>query len=84
MRRLINGILSAILLVIGVDTVLRLLNANTGNIIVALFRRVADWLLTPFTSMFPGQNFLLTALIGAIAYWLLALVLRRIIPRTAY
>jgi hypothetical protein len=82
--RVLNAILSVVLLIIGIDTLLRLLGANPGNIIVGLFRRAADWLLTPFASMFSGQGFLLTAVIGAIAYWLLAVLIRRLTPRRAY
>jgi hypothetical protein len=82
--RVVNAILALVLLIIAVDTVLRLLNANTGNVIVRLFRSAADWLLAPFTAMFSGQSFLLTALIGAVFYWLIAMLIRRITPRRAY
>jgi hypothetical protein len=83
-RRLINALLAFILLIIGIDTLLRLLDANTGNVVVGVIRRVADWLLAPFAGIFDGQSFLLTALIAAIVYWLIAVLLRRITPRTAW
>jgi multisubunit Na+/H+ antiporter MnhG subunit len=73
--RVIYSILLAILGFIGLDTLLRALQANEGNAIVGFVRAVANVLLAPFDDVFLDQNFLLTALIAVLFYSLIAAIL---------
>jgi hypothetical protein len=70
--RWINTTLLVIAGFIGLDTLLRLLNANPGNAIVSFVRAVAAVFLAPFQNMFPEQQYLLTAIIAILGWSLLA------------
>lgn len=70
--RFINIFLLVVVGFIGLDALFQLLSANPAHPIVAFVDRVAGRLLVPFEGMFPQQNFLITALIAIVVYWLLA------------
>jgi hypothetical protein len=77
--RIINILLFIVLAFIGLDVLFQLLRANPGNEVVAFVDRVAGRLLAPFEGMFAEQNFLITALIAVLAYWLVAVVASAIV-----
>ena len=68
----IEVLLFTVLGVISYDTLLRLLDANAGNTVVAFVRRVARLFLRPFDGMFDGAHYLMTAIVAAVTYCLLA------------
>jgi len=70
--RFINIVFVLVVGFIGLDALFQLLNANLAHPIVAFVHRVAGRLLMPFEGMFPQQNFLVTALIAIVVYWLFA------------
>jgi hypothetical protein len=80
--RWINTALAVIAGFIGLDTLLRLLDANPGNGIVAFVRSVAGIFLAPFQNMFSEQQYLLTAVIAVLGWSLLAALIQAIVRNT--
>jgi hypothetical protein len=77
--RWINTTLLVIVGFIGFDTLFRLLQAQEGNFIVGLVRAISGLFLAPFEGMFADQEFLLTAIIGALGYCLLAAIVLAVV-----
>lgn len=82
-NNVIEGLLIAVLGVIGYDTVLRALDANRDNALVTLVRRVSGVLLAPFEGMFSDQHYLATAMVAVLTYCLVAAVVLAVIPDDA-
>lgn len=70
--RVINIALVIVIALIGLRAVFVLFDGNPRNEIVAFVNAVTRVLLAPFEGMFRRQSELVTALVGALAYSLLA------------
>ncbi|QBI19405.1 hypothetical protein ER308_07470 [Egibacter rhizosphaerae] len=72
--RWVNAALLVVVGVLGFDTLFRLLEANEDNVLVALTREVAEFLLAPFEGMFAEDEFLLTTFVAVLVYGLVAAI----------
>ena len=66
---------TAVVSLIGLDTLLQALEARAGNAFVSAIDRISDPFLAPFNGMFNDQRYWATALIAALVYTVVYLIL---------
>ena len=66
---------TAVVSLIALDTLLEALNAREGNAFVSAIDRLSAPFLTPFNGMFNDQRYWATALIAALVYTVVYLIL---------
>ena len=79
--RVVTVVYVAIVSLIGLDALLRLLDANEGNGFVSAIRTMASPLVAPFRGMFDDGGYWAAALVAAVVYTVVYMIAMAILRR---
>jgi uncharacterized protein YggT (Ycf19 family) len=80
--RAISAVYTAVVLLIGLDALLRALHARPANDFVHAIHSIANPLVAPFRGVFSNQQWWATALIAVVVYTAIYLILMAVLGRS--
>lgn len=79
--KVITVVYVAMISLIGLDALLRAMDANEGNGFVSAIRTLASPLVAPFRGMFDGGGYWAAALVAAVVYTVVYLIAMAVLRR---